>query len=926
MSKLHPDWKLYEFQICKYHNKTYSHAIWHVDNIPEEELENCGIIHSYNEHRLKRIRNKRLENGKSVLYNDYGIDALVKDTFKNTDQGLQVKCYTKNKVSANDLGSFFVIFNILDTDAYLYTTTDLEINFKYHLQAFKHNKIIVERVPLETDEPQIIGETSYELRPYQLDAIEALCSSDINKHFLNLFPSGGKTLICGHVLKRYNSKFVLCIAPLKVSVMQLKDRITPFLSDYEVLLVDSDGTTDESYVKTKIETNNKLVIFSTFDSTENILSKIVNEFDNAVLVIDEVHNIINNTCLCEFANNFNKAVYMSGTIPEELKDVLEANESFTYSLCDGIRNNYCCPYQVWLPYLSDGRVQIEIPQELKDYDNNMLAKTLFLTTGMFKTGSRRCIGYFGSQSECDLFLDIAKNVFETYHAAEFWGQKIDCSVSNKDRLRILNDFAKPGHEFKVIASIRILDEAIDIPCCDSQFVSHVGDNTSDIRTVQRLCRGTRLDPNNPNKMNNMFMWCEDWSKSINCLSLLRDSDPEFHTKVRCLNANYDKGSDVKEKQLIGSQEMSLKEYINVSCLILEERWYSRLEAVKRYIDEHGKRPTIKDNKTLGNWVHDQVKNYKQQAHSMKSSNIREEWKKFIEKYEDLFLTYKEKWFKSLDTLKAYIEEHGKRPTIQDDRTLGCWVTNQAKNYKTRSEAMKDNNIREEWEKFVEKYEDLFLTTEEKWFKTLDCLKIYIDKHGKRPTEKYDTFLGHWIRTQVQNYKNKSHAMKNKDIREEWEMFVEKYEDLCFLNNEEKWFKTLDCLKIYIDKHGKRPTIEDDNCLGKWVHTQAKNYRKHTQCMKKEDIREEWKTFTGKYEDLFMSNEDKWFKTLETLKTYIEEHGKRPTEKDNKFLGKWVSHQVANYKNNTHCMKNKDVQEEWERFMQQYSHVMKLKSI
>ena len=53
---------------------------------------------------------------------------------------------------------------------------------------------------------------------------------------------------------------------------------------------------------------------------------------------------------------------------------------------------------------------------------------------------------------------------------------------------------------KILCSIRILDESIDLPKCDSIFISNVNENSSDIKMVQRLGRAIRLDRDNPNKI------------------------------------------------------------------------------------------------------------------------------------------------------------------------------------------------------------------------------------------------------------------------------------------------------------------------------------------------------------------------------------------------------------------------------------------
>lgn len=162
---------------------------------------------------------------------------------------------------------------------------------------------------------------------------------------------------------------------------------------------------------------------------------------------------------------------------------------------------------------------------------------------MLKTGSRRCIVYLSNCSECEPFMNMYKEAMEKYHGIDkVWCKKIDNKVNNKERTNILNEFQNnKDYEFYIIASVRILDEAIDIPKCDSEFITHIGDHTSDIRTVQRLQRGGRLDSENPSKKNNLFMWCEDWAKAIDALNLLKESDIDFHKKIKIINSKYDEG-------------------------------------------------------------------------------------------------------------------------------------------------------------------------------------------------------------------------------------------------------------------------------------------------------------------------------------------------------------------------------------------------
>jgi superfamily II DNA or RNA helicase/stalled ribosome alternative rescue factor ArfA len=625
------EWREYEHHAIQYHQQTYEHTVWHNDVIPEEELMNAGFIHDFNRHRLCRIARKRESKGKAVKYNDYGMDFLSKDVNGNY-HACQAKHYRKRKVVANDLGSFqSVVYCRIKNTGYLYTSGDIEINLKEDIMN-SNGMLVHHNLPFHKGEVKqvatknSINEPSYELRTYQRDAIEAILNQcdDVNndsvyniedntdddslgeenqhnRKVLELFCGGGKTIIAGHVLKRTSYDLILCIAPLRVSVEQLKTRLTPFIPSYEVLLVDSDegGITDVDKVKYIIENRTKpMVIFSTFTSTENVLSHVITSFShNMFLLVDEVHNILSKDKLCQFANRFHNSLLLSATIPEELYDVLDANKCFTYGISDAIKNGYCCDYEVFLPYIDmeNNEIDITTPLELTKYDKSMSAKAMFLATGMLKTGSRRCIVYLASHEECDMFLEIAKIAFEEYHGIPFWGAKIDSTVSANKRRDIINEFQSCSNNspFKIIASVRILDEAVDIPKCDSEFITVVGDQTSDIRTVQRLCRGCRLDTENRCKKNNLFMWCSDWSKAISCLTLLKDADPNFHRKIRTLSANYDNQGTQEGKERILVQEQQLHQYINVKCLSLDERWELRRQQWIQQYQQLGRKPSCK---------------------------------------------------------------------------------------------------------------------------------------------------------------------------------------------------------------------------------------------------------------------------------------------------------------------------------------------
>jgi hypothetical protein len=117
-------------------------------------------------------------------------------------------------------------------------------------------------------------------------------------------------------------------------------------------------------------------------------------------------------------------------------------------------------------------------------------------------------------------------------------------------------------------SIRILDEGIDIVKCDSIFITNITDNTSEKRTVQRMCRANRLDEDNPCKIANIFIWTDDNNKICNMLNYLKLEDPTFSSKIRSITVDYDTACNKRE---IEKENTILnKLYFNTKCVTLSE--------------------------------------------------------------------------------------------------------------------------------------------------------------------------------------------------------------------------------------------------------------------------------------------------------------------------------------------------------------------
>ena len=87
-------------------------------------------------------------------------------------------------------------------------------------------------------------------------------------------------------------------------------------------------------------------------------------------------------------------------------------------------------------------------------------------------------------------------------------------------------------------------------------------------------------------------------------------------------------------------------------------------------------------------------------------------------------------------------------------------------------------------------------------------------------------------------------------------------------------------------------------------------------------RKKWEEFMKEFPEHFMTDEEIWDSNLHKLREFMIEKKKRPIQKskdkDEKFLGKWLSHQTTNYKKFKYGMKEgSERRKKWEEFMKEF---------
>ena len=335
------------------------------------------------------------------------------------------------------------------------------------------------------------------------------------------------------------------------------ERIKLYLPNYNHLLIDSDGIRDINYIIDKLDKNT--VYSCTFKSASDIILKLFNlkqnfDINNTILIVDEAHNLLNNNKLISLCKNFLKVLLVTATPSIQLESFIGSSVIYNYSFKDAIKAKYICDYQIYFPYIEKNKDFNNIPSELLHLDNNLANKCLFFINGLLLTGSRRSIVYLKNKEECKIYEFIFNEIMNKYHYFKVLIKTITCDIKKDERINTINEFQKDEEEeiVKIILSIRILDEGIDIPKCDSIFISYIGDLKDDIRNIQRICRANRIDNKNNNKVSSVFIWCDNISKSLNTLKLFRDNDIDFYKKIRIKYNKYESKNETIEKNIIKS--------------------------------------------------------------------------------------------------------------------------------------------------------------------------------------------------------------------------------------------------------------------------------------------------------------------------------------------------------------------------------------
>ncbi|CAG9465880.1 unnamed protein product [Pedinophyceae sp. YPF-701] len=239
-----------------------------------------------------------------------------------------------------------------------------------------------------------------------------------------------------------------------------------------------------------------------------------------------------------------RAFLVTGTPPRALEEEF-GKPGYSMKLSEAIAQGFVADYRMWTPRGSGGAT--EKPKQKKgskksthaasssggrakafpgltdrnkraflddsrvsDVEAFFRAAALFCAAGMRKQGCRCCIAFCSAKEECD-FLNEAFEAACGLLGARAHVAKIISDSKEEEREKAIAEFqenSKQSGTLSLLSSIRILDEAVDIPQCDSVLFTSLAKNITECgaaRAMQRLCRAVR---GGKGKVAHAFVWAD----------------------------------------------------------------------------------------------------------------------------------------------------------------------------------------------------------------------------------------------------------------------------------------------------------------------------------------------------------------------------------------------------------------------------------
>ena len=873
--------------------------------------------------------NKRFELNK---LQDLGID-LVGLKKNGTYVIIQCKFYSDN-IDKNSMAGFHTYFlDCIKTNPNIegkaYITHELAPNLKKITRRNGIEYIIKEYVKNNLIENSNNSNNILNPRNYQLDAVNILKTK--HRAILAMACGLGKTLV-GILLSKLHD-IIIVFSPLKEYVEQNKIKFEQQIgNDYKTLIIDCDYIRDSKIILEFIKNNKKCCLFITYKSCD-IALEIIKKYPNTFVIIDEFHNLSYNdavkynSSIKNEQTNINKLIYNKNTkilfisaTPRILGNETESDNididenifgkiEYSYSMGKAIKDKLISDYEIIVPSItlkqSNGISEILNMMTNKKYNENLIIKARFILKGIIETGSKKCIIYLQNQNEAKEFNNILRDVAFKYFAKYIYSDTIISDDSITSRRTKLKNFKETDDILCFICSVQIMNEAIDIPCCDSVFLANTTDNK--IKAIQRISRATRLDILNPNKKAQIFVWCDDYNSDLaNFISNIKEYDEtfKFEDKIKRFNST-------SWNNITLDKTVEKKEYENLHNVIIGIKsfptYYERRDLIFNFTKANNARPNINSSneyeKRLARHFNEYEKEFVSKKSIMKNQEIYDDFKKLKHSFGYILLSNKEIWHLKYERLLEFINENERMPKRTkfnaDECEIADWITENNNQYPIKDRALSDQNIWQIWDKFMKDYDSLI---NKDYYEYIDEIKVYsefCDKNKRCPLFENDVEneLNKWYEKnnkQHENHKNNKAYQKEIDA---WTAFKTKYNNLF----EQRLLKIAEINNILKLKKDKAKIINANN--------------KTKKLNKSIPINTIEKLITR------INDIDKFYNKFEVIPE--EKKDKLPNMSDEEFehmkiFGKWIDGAKGSYNKNIGLMKTVDARKLFDKFIAKYN--------
>lgn len=151
----------------------------------------------------------------------------------------------------------------------------------------------------------------------------------------------------------------------------------------------------------------------------------------------------------------------------------------------------------------------------------LLNKAYYLLECIKELKVKKIIVFLKSIPESNEFCKIIK-VLNIFFDNKLVVGEINCYVTKSERSKIMTRFKNKNDTINILCNVHILDEGIDIPECDSVYLTHP--NYNPINFIQRISRCNRIKPvdSGIDNIAHVIIWAKDETKIVSIDKLIAE--------------------------------------------------------------------------------------------------------------------------------------------------------------------------------------------------------------------------------------------------------------------------------------------------------------------------------------------------------------------------------------------------------------------